>query len=76
MLMFAADLAVREELDKEKQQACLSHHIILIPVPFWWDGKEDSLLKIVQQALVFNAKFLPAASEELLGVKKLFHIVK
>lgn len=74
--MLQADLAVREELDKEKQQACLSNHIILVPVPFWWDGKEDSLLKIVQQALVFNANFLPATSEELLGVKRLFCLAK
>lgn len=37
-------------MDTEKKLVCLSHDIFLVPVPFWWDGKENSLVKIIKQA--------------------------
>jgi len=35
--------------DEEKRQKCKQLGITLIEVPYWWDGKKDSLFATIQQ---------------------------
>ena len=46
----SAPLKQRSKMDIEKEEACKQIGIRLLHVPFWWDGKEESLAKIMSQA--------------------------
>eukprot|EP01114_Cavostelium_apophysatum_P007756 TRINITY_DN1993_c0_g1_i1.p1 TRINITY_DN1993_c0_g1~~TRINITY_DN1993_c0_g1_i1.p1 ORF type:complete len:544 (+),score=104.71 TRINITY_DN1993_c0_g1_i1:59-1690(+) len=41
--------AKQTERDAEKRAACTSSNIILIEVPFWWDGSEAQLISVLLQ---------------------------
>jgi len=35
--------------DQEKKNMCMKNGITLIEIPFWWDYKKDSLIKLIFQ---------------------------
>jgi hypothetical protein len=41
-------LKLQKERDTQKKLGCLIQGVTLIEIPFWWDGKEQSLISTIQ----------------------------
>jgi len=44
----------RKSRDAEKHQLCIANGITLIPVPYWWDNKKESLMTTILQNYPHN----------------------
>lgn len=38
------------ERDSEKRQSCEEHGVTLVPIPYWWDGRTESLQATIHKA--------------------------
>lgn len=47
--MYSGSLKTRQEKDEERKNACKEVGITLIPIPYWWDGRKDSLLATISK---------------------------
>jgi DNA ligase-1 len=61
------DLKEQQMIDNQKMALCHMNGITLVPIPYWWDGKIESLLSTLHQYLpdVFDKIDSPSIPTEL-----------
>ncbi len=46
-LQIYADVSQYQKRDKTKQLICIQHGITLLIIPYWWDGKIESVAQMI-----------------------------